>query len=323
MANLLATFSFEGKSHVRTIQVDGRTYFVASDVAGALGYEKARNAVSTHCKGALKQGLPTAGGVQEVTVIPESDVYRLVMRSKLQSADRFQDWVVEEVLPSIRQTGAYAIPLAPRQEVYKVAGMEMALPRNMADALRGMAALSELAEDQATKIQVLQPKAAFHDAVALAGGAKSIREVAQVLGTGQNRFFKWLRSERMLLPSNLPYQAGLDAGHFKVIEQQWQGNSGPHVTAKTLVTAKGLIWIQKRWVDRNPALRTTVNLCEVMDLLGLPRNVTENLLFEGWAAEAVDLSPVVRQPESRWDQTRILELWAQIPASERARYRKG
>ena len=201
--------------------------------------------------------------------------------------------------------------------------MDLAVPRTMGDALRGMAALADHAEQQHAKIQVLEPKAAFHDAVAVAGGAKSIREVAQVLGTGQNRFFKWLRSERMLLPSNLPYQAGLDAGHFKVIEQQWEGNSGLHVTPKTLVTPKGLIWIQKRWSDRNPALRSTVNLQEVVDLLGIPVDVARNLLTKGWAEDPIGLLPVVKAPEVRWDQNYIIQLWGQIPAEVKARYRKG
>ncbi len=70
---------------------------MARDVAELLGYAKPRNAVAEHCKGALIQGIPTQGGVQQMTIIPERDVYRLVMRSKLPSAERFEEWVVSEV----------------------------------------------------------------------------------------------------------------------------------------------------------------------------------------------------------------------------------
>lgn len=92
---------------VRVIDRDGDPWFVAKDVAGILGYSKPRNAVSAHCKGALKWGVPTQGGDQEIIIIPERDVYRLIMRSRLPAAERFEEWVVGEVLPSIRRTGSY------------------------------------------------------------------------------------------------------------------------------------------------------------------------------------------------------------------------
>lgn len=97
-------FDFDGAA-IRVITDElGDPWFVARDVADALGYAKPENAISRHCKAATttpKQG----GGF--MTVIPERDVYRLVMRSKLVGAERFEDWVVGEVLPSIRKTGKY------------------------------------------------------------------------------------------------------------------------------------------------------------------------------------------------------------------------
>jgi prophage antirepressor-like protein len=89
------------------ISEDGKPLFCANDVAVILGYSKPRNAISTHCRGALKRGTPTSSGDQEMLFIPESDVYRLIMRSKLPDAERFQDWVCEDILPSIRKTGGY------------------------------------------------------------------------------------------------------------------------------------------------------------------------------------------------------------------------
>lgn len=94
--------------NIRTLETDdGRVLFCGADVAAALGYAKPRNAIATHCKGALKQGILTNGGKQEMTFIPESDVYRLTFGSKLPNAERFTDWVAEEVIPSIRRHGAY------------------------------------------------------------------------------------------------------------------------------------------------------------------------------------------------------------------------
>lgn len=83
-------------------------WFVAKDVATALGYTNPKKAVRDHCK----QYKPIGGNESfpldsQTNIIPESDVYRLIMRSKLPSAEKFQDWVVEEILPTIRKTGGY------------------------------------------------------------------------------------------------------------------------------------------------------------------------------------------------------------------------
>lgn len=100
---------FENKDFgaVRTIEVDNKPYFMANDVARCLGYSVPKDAVTRHCKGALKHRYLTDGGMQEVKVIPEGDVYRLIIRSKLPQAEKFESWVFDEVLPSIRQTGGY------------------------------------------------------------------------------------------------------------------------------------------------------------------------------------------------------------------------
>ncbi|KQV21077.1 Rha family transcriptional regulator [Pseudomonas sp. Root329] len=104
--NSVIPFDFDGGAiRVITDQL-GDPWFVARDVADALGYAKPENAVSRHCKAATttpKQG----GGF--MTIIPERDVYRLVMRSKLTGAERFEEWVVGEVLPSVRKTGKFEV----------------------------------------------------------------------------------------------------------------------------------------------------------------------------------------------------------------------
>ena len=103
-----AVFLFD-THEVRTIVKDGEPWFVAKDVAEILGYKETGLAVRTHCKGGAKHTLLSNGGKQEHTIIPERDVYRLIMRSKLPSALRFEEWVVAEVLPALRKTGCYAM----------------------------------------------------------------------------------------------------------------------------------------------------------------------------------------------------------------------
>lgn len=87
--------------------IDGKEYFPATQCAKILGYAKPADAVRKHCKGVFKMETPTAGGVQQVNYIPEGDLYRLIVSSKLPSAEKFERWVFDEVLPSIRQTGGY------------------------------------------------------------------------------------------------------------------------------------------------------------------------------------------------------------------------
>ena len=107
MTNELEIFKNEEFGEVKTLLINDVPYFCANDIAKALGYKRAADAVSTHCKGSVKHRYLTNGGEQEAKFIPEGDVYRLIMKSKLPSAEKFESWVVEEVLPSIRKHGAY------------------------------------------------------------------------------------------------------------------------------------------------------------------------------------------------------------------------
>ncbi len=93
----------------RTVMKDGEPWFVGRDVALVLGYAKPREALAAHCKGGLVSRLPSSGGPQDTTIIPERDVYRLIMRSKLPAAERFEEWVVGTVLPSLRKHGGYVV----------------------------------------------------------------------------------------------------------------------------------------------------------------------------------------------------------------------
>ena len=111
MSNV-TVFNNESFGALRTIERNGEIWFVASDVAKALGYQKPANAVARHCRYTLNWGIPhpQGNGTLEVNIIPEGDLYRLIIGSKLPSAELFEKWVFDEVLPSIRKTGKYEIP---------------------------------------------------------------------------------------------------------------------------------------------------------------------------------------------------------------------
>ncbi|MGB3742463.1 MAG: Bro-N domain-containing protein [Castellaniella sp.] len=106
--NSLIPFDFDQHSVRAVADEDGRAWFVGSDVAEALGYAEPGRAIRQHCKGGAKHTpLPTAGGIQDVRLISEPDLYRLVVGSRLPAAERFERWVFEDVLPTIRRTGSY------------------------------------------------------------------------------------------------------------------------------------------------------------------------------------------------------------------------
>ncbi|WP_318490494.1 BRO-N domain-containing protein [Photobacterium leiognathi] len=112
MNNLQAYF-FEQSKEIRTTLIDDKPMFVAKDIAEALGYKRPDNAIQRHCKKMNTVdaiATPVSGVsnmVRQLNLIPESDVYRLIIKSKLPQAEAFEEWVMEEVLPSIRKHGGY------------------------------------------------------------------------------------------------------------------------------------------------------------------------------------------------------------------------
>lgn len=105
--NELKVFQNSEFGELGVLTIDGKEFFPASQCAAILGYKSPKDAISAHCKGAVKHRLPTNGGTQEVKYIPEGDLYRLIIRSKLPSAEKFERWVFDEVLPELRKTGTY------------------------------------------------------------------------------------------------------------------------------------------------------------------------------------------------------------------------
>jgi len=236
MSAQIIPFAFND-TQVRVIERDGEPWFVAKDVAEVLGYSKPRNAVSAHCKGALKWGAPTNGGEQEITIIPERDVYRLVMRSKLPSAERFEEWVVGEVLPQIRKTGQYG------QTPASLSG-----PQLMAAALIEADATMK---EQAQQIEGMREDVTAFERIGKADGSLSVTEAAKALGVRQTDLFRWLSSNGWIYRRTggknwLGYQTKCNTGYLEhKCTTVIRGDGTEKVTEQVRVTPKGLARLAK------------------------------------------------------------------------------
>lgn len=111
MKNELKIFENKAFCKVRVIERNNEPWFVGKDVAEALGYSQPAKAIREHVKDTHKgvSEMDTPGGRQQIIIIDEAGLYSLVLRSKLPAAEAFQEWVVAEVIPSIRKTGSYSV----------------------------------------------------------------------------------------------------------------------------------------------------------------------------------------------------------------------
>ncbi len=136
---------------VRIVTIDNEPWFVGKDVAEALGYADPTNAMKQHCKGVVKRHpLQTAGGMQEARVLSEPDVLRLIVSSRLPEAERFERWVFEDVLPTIRRTGQYVAPAVPSPATPAEALLQVV--QQMVDQERRTLAIAQEQERQQAEI---------------------------------------------------------------------------------------------------------------------------------------------------------------------------
>lgn len=215
--------------------------FVASDVAKVLGYANPQKAIRDHCKGVNEMDTPTNGGMQKVKVIQEGDVYRLIMRSQLSDAEKFQDWVCEDILPSIRKHGAYMTPDTLEKAILSPDFIIKLATNLKEEQTKRIAAEKENAN--------LKPKAALMDKIIDSGEKIDIGQTAKILGLpyGRNTLFKKLRELGVFFKNrNEPKQEYVDRKYFEVKEQWIERNThDSFVVVKVLVTQKGLEFINK------------------------------------------------------------------------------
>lgn len=240
--NSVQIFNNERFGRVRVAMTSDKPMFFANDVAKALGYVEYQKAVRTHCKGVSEMDTPTAGGIQRVKYIPESDVYRLVMRSKLPQAEQFQDWVCDEVLPAIRKTGGYMVAKVDDTP-------EMIMARAVLVANETINRQKQQLEQAEKKVAALTPKAELMDKVLDTDQKIDVGQSAKILGLpfGRNTLFQKLREKGIFFCNrNEPKQEYINRGYFELKEKFIERNSHDGFTViKVLVTQKGLDFIAR------------------------------------------------------------------------------
>ena len=180
----LETFVNEEFGSVRIMEEDGKYLFCAKDVATALGYKDTINAIKRHCKGVAKRHPLTNGGPQEMSFIPEGDVYRLITHSKLPAAERFEKWVFDEVLPTIRKYGGYMTDSLLEQVI-----REPQLIYQFAEAMLTERRKNELLEQE---LRIARPKAEYFDAFVDPADCTNIRTTAKELQIPERQFSRFL-----------------------------------------------------------------------------------------------------------------------------------
>ena len=176
----------------------------------------------------------TLGRQQEMTFVNEDGLYDVILDSRKPQAKAFRKWITSEVLPSIRKTGNYSI-------MNKV-------PHTFAEALRLAAEQQEKIEAQQNLIEAQKPKAEFYDDVVESKDAMSMDRVAKTLnmGIGRNKLFELLRSKKILMSNNTPYQRYVDSGWFRCIERKFTKPNGDIcINVKTVVLQKGVDAIRR------------------------------------------------------------------------------
>lgn len=247
--NELQNFNFNG-NQLRTVLIDDEPFFVGKDAAVAIGYKNFRDALKSHVKDKYKREsrITTPSGMQNVTVISEPGLYQLAGESKLPSAEPFQDWVYEEVLPTIRKHGAYMTD-AKAQDVISGNGL--------ADLL--LQAGNQIKQLELEKSQ-MKPKALFADSVSASENTILIRDLAKILkqngiDIGEKRLFTWLRDNGYLVKKigsdyNSPTQRSMNLGILEFTENTHVHNSGKITVTKTpKVTGKGQIYFVNKFLQ--------------------------------------------------------------------------
>lgn len=167
----LQVFTNDAFGTIRTVEHEDKVYFCGRDVATALGYKDPTNAIKQHCKGvAFHHPLETAGGVQDTRFISEGDLYRLIFSSKLPAAQDFEAWVVDEVLPTIRRHGVYAIDELLDSDEF----LEQAIVQLRSERAKRLAAEQALLE--------AAPKVSYYDVVLQSDSLLTITEIAKDYG---------------------------------------------------------------------------------------------------------------------------------------------
>lgn len=242
--NELEIFRNDEFGEVRIVTINEKPYFCGSDVAKALGYKRPNDAISQHCRYTVKRSIATKqGNMSEMTFLPEGDVYRLIMKSKLPNAEKFESWVMDDVLPTIRKHGAYM-----SNEVIERTLTDPDYLIQLATALKEERSARKLAEQ---RLDEQKPLVDFANKVSDSSNLIDMGKMAKLLkdehiNIGRNRLFEWLRRKEILMSNNMPYQRYIDGDYFRVRESTYETPYGTKTQQTTYVTGKGQIYITEK-----------------------------------------------------------------------------
>lgn len=242
---------------VRVLTIDNEPWFVGKDVAEALGYERADNAIRTHVddEDKLTHQISASGQNRNMTIINESGLYSLILSSKLESAKKFKHWVTSEVLPTIRKTGGYVHNDETFIETYLPFADEAT--KNLFRAnLQVISQQNEKIRQQAQQLEEQKPHVEFSKHVHSSDTLITIAEMAQLLKNngidiGEVRLFDFLRKQKVLITKyprhNYPYQKYLQSGYFKLVEKsRFDTEKQKYVLyGQTYITGKGQEFIYR------------------------------------------------------------------------------
>lgn len=235
--NKIQEFFSEQFGTIRTVNLDGVIYFYGIDIAKALGYSNASKAVTTHCKRIVTKVLETSNSQNgktvkgKVSLISKSDIYRLIVKSKLESADQFESWIFDEILPRIESTGAYIEEGREEEMVQKY-----------------FPSFSKEAQTIMVNDLIKQNKELkeFYDDLMNTEGLMSINTMAKELGIGEYKLFAFLRNKKVFFYDkdmvNIPYERFRKEGKFAVKETHCHDGN---IRSVTYATKKGLDYVRK------------------------------------------------------------------------------
>lgn len=233
---------------VRVAGTSEEPLFCLADVAKCLGYSNPAKAVIDHCKGVTVLETPTKGGLQNIKFGKESDVYRLVMRSKLPDAEKFQDWVCEEVLPSIRKHGAYATE-ATIDNIIANPDFGIKLLQNLKEehqkrieAENYSRNLEIQTEEQSKQLKLSAPKVKYCDDVLSSTGFLTVNMIAQSLNISAIKLNKMLEQWKIQYKQSgsfFLYSEFRDKGYASHKPQPYTASDG------TVKTHQHLYWTEK------------------------------------------------------------------------------
>jgi putative antirepressor (bro family) len=197
MANEIQIFSNPQFGEIRTLAGEANEpMFCAKDVATALGYADTADAIQRHCKSGKKVFHPHANGIGGVNMvfITEKDVYRLIMRSNLPDAEKFQDWVCDEVLPSIRKHGGYIVANEDDTADELMARALIVAQRTLERRDERIRLLEAVNTEQAKAISEMSPKATYYNIILQSPSTVTVTQVAQDYGMSAKAFNKLLHT---------------------------------------------------------------------------------------------------------------------------------